>query len=248
VSATRTKQEVFPEFDLDVVNVSVPYPGASPEEVEEGIVLVVEEAVRALEGVAPKQRLYHQEPDQVKVPTAILSEYQGQYEIQGPMLFEIWLEKDTLKAKVTGKRDVHPLVPISSSEFNLPTLNATMLFERDAEAKVIELTYTKDGKSISIPKLNSNTSAGKVDLSEYTGEYYSDELSTFYRLILEDGELVAQHPRHSDIPLEVMDRDFLSGNTWTMKEIKVIRDKQQTVVGIKISSTRSRNLWFEKVE
>ncbi|MGD9318628.1 MAG: efflux RND transporter permease subunit [Desulfobacteraceae bacterium] len=45
------KQEVFPEFDLDHVNVVVPYPGASPEEVEQGIILVIEEAVQALDGV-----------------------------------------------------------------------------------------------------------------------------------------------------------------------------------------------------
>ena len=50
-AAARTTQEVFPEFEVDAVTVAVPYPGASPEEVEDGIVLVVEEAVRALEGV-----------------------------------------------------------------------------------------------------------------------------------------------------------------------------------------------------
>ena len=31
---TRIKQEVFPEFTLDVITVSVSYPGASPEEIE----------------------------------------------------------------------------------------------------------------------------------------------------------------------------------------------------------------------
>jgi len=46
------KQEVFPEFDLDHVNVVVPYPGASPEEVEQGIILVIEEAVQGLDGVS----------------------------------------------------------------------------------------------------------------------------------------------------------------------------------------------------
>lgn len=45
------KQEVFPDFDMDIVTVSVSYPGASPEEVEQGIVLPVEEAVQGLEGV-----------------------------------------------------------------------------------------------------------------------------------------------------------------------------------------------------
>ncbi|MBN2582659.1 MAG: efflux RND transporter permease subunit, partial [Planctomycetes bacterium] len=47
----RIKQEVFPDISLDVVTVSVPYPGASPEEVESGIVLSIEEAVRGLDGV-----------------------------------------------------------------------------------------------------------------------------------------------------------------------------------------------------
>jgi multidrug efflux pump subunit AcrB len=48
---TRIKQEVFPEFDLDIVTVSVDYSGASPEEVEQGVILVVEEAIRAIDGV-----------------------------------------------------------------------------------------------------------------------------------------------------------------------------------------------------
>ncbi|MDD5723969.1 MAG: efflux RND transporter permease subunit [Syntrophales bacterium] len=48
---TQIKQEVFPDFELDYVNISVSYPGASPEEVEQGIILVVEETVSGLEGV-----------------------------------------------------------------------------------------------------------------------------------------------------------------------------------------------------
>ena len=45
---TRIKQEVFPEFSLDAVTITVAYPGASPEEVESGIVLALEEAVRGV--------------------------------------------------------------------------------------------------------------------------------------------------------------------------------------------------------
>jgi multidrug efflux pump subunit AcrB len=51
VGMTRVIQEVFPEFTLDIVTVSMPYPGASPSEVEQGIVLAVEEQVRGLDGV-----------------------------------------------------------------------------------------------------------------------------------------------------------------------------------------------------
>jgi multidrug efflux pump subunit AcrB len=47
----QIKKEVFPEFALDIVNITVAYPGASPEEVERGIILAVEEAVSGLEGI-----------------------------------------------------------------------------------------------------------------------------------------------------------------------------------------------------
>ena len=49
--ALNIKKELFPDFDLDIVTVSVSYPGASPEEVERGVILAIEEAVQGLEGV-----------------------------------------------------------------------------------------------------------------------------------------------------------------------------------------------------
>ncbi len=45
-------RETFPEFSLDMISVSVPYPGADPEEVEEGISRKIEEAVEAEEGIS----------------------------------------------------------------------------------------------------------------------------------------------------------------------------------------------------
>lgn len=45
------RQEVFPEVELDLIVVNVPYPGASPEEVEKGVTLVAEEAVHGIDGV-----------------------------------------------------------------------------------------------------------------------------------------------------------------------------------------------------
>ncbi|MEN7973541.1 MAG: efflux RND transporter permease subunit, partial [Verrucomicrobiota bacterium] len=51
IAATKIKQEFLPEAELDMVNVVVPYPGASPDEVEQGILLAVEESVRGIDGV-----------------------------------------------------------------------------------------------------------------------------------------------------------------------------------------------------
>jgi multidrug efflux pump subunit AcrB len=45
------KQEVFPQVDLDLIVIQIGYLGASPAEVEKGVTLVTEEAIRGIEGV-----------------------------------------------------------------------------------------------------------------------------------------------------------------------------------------------------
>jgi multidrug efflux pump subunit AcrB len=51
LSLLLMRREEFPAFELEVITVSVAYPGASPEEVEKGICLKIEEAVRSIDGI-----------------------------------------------------------------------------------------------------------------------------------------------------------------------------------------------------
>ena len=48
---TDLKQEIFPEFSLDIITVEVEYRGAAPREVEDAICLRVEEALQGIEGI-----------------------------------------------------------------------------------------------------------------------------------------------------------------------------------------------------
>ncbi|MFB6272955.1 MAG: efflux RND transporter permease subunit [Salinibacter sp.] len=50
-TAYNMQKEVFPQYQLGVVQVSVAYPGAAPAEVEQGILRPVEEAIRGVEGI-----------------------------------------------------------------------------------------------------------------------------------------------------------------------------------------------------
>jgi len=47
----KLKKEIFPETSTNVVSVSVPYPGATPGEVEKGVCIPIEEAIRDVEGI-----------------------------------------------------------------------------------------------------------------------------------------------------------------------------------------------------
>jgi len=45
------KKEVFPEFSLDTIAVNISYPGASPAEVERGVLVAAEQAVQGIVGI-----------------------------------------------------------------------------------------------------------------------------------------------------------------------------------------------------
>ena len=51
ISAFTVKQEVFPEFSLDIITIEVPYLGAAPEEIEEAVNVRIEEAIQGLDGI-----------------------------------------------------------------------------------------------------------------------------------------------------------------------------------------------------
>ena len=51
MSLFTTHQEEFPNVDPDVVSITVPYLGASPEEVERGVCIRIEEAIESIQGI-----------------------------------------------------------------------------------------------------------------------------------------------------------------------------------------------------
>jgi multidrug efflux pump subunit AcrB len=50
-SAFSLQRAMFPAIEIEVIIVSVPYPGAAPEEVEQGVILKIEEAINDVDGI-----------------------------------------------------------------------------------------------------------------------------------------------------------------------------------------------------
>lgn len=51
-TVVNMRRELNPQFALDMINMSVIYPGASPAEVEEGICIKIEEKIKGIEGIS----------------------------------------------------------------------------------------------------------------------------------------------------------------------------------------------------
>ncbi|MCB1708536.1 MAG: efflux RND transporter permease subunit, partial [Halioglobus sp.] len=50
-SVDSITKEVYPTFPSETITITVPYPGSSPEEVEEGIVRKIEESIQDIVGI-----------------------------------------------------------------------------------------------------------------------------------------------------------------------------------------------------
>lgn len=51
MSLNNLRQQVFPDIITNSISIRVPYPGAAPREVEEGIVILIEENIKDIEGI-----------------------------------------------------------------------------------------------------------------------------------------------------------------------------------------------------
>ncbi len=80
------KVEFFPEFTLDVITVTVPYLGASPSDVEEGVVMRVEEAIAAVDGI---KRLTSTSAEGTGMVIAEIEEYADSKEVLDDIKAEV---------------------------------------------------------------------------------------------------------------------------------------------------------------
>lgn len=63
----KIRKEILPEFDSQLVSIRVPYPGASPREVEDAICLRVEESLQGLEGIKKILSIAHENGGEIQV-------------------------------------------------------------------------------------------------------------------------------------------------------------------------------------
>ncbi len=155
---------------------------------------------------------------------------------------KIVLKNDTLRY-VRGAGNESPLAPISNTKFRMlqVPVNVYVEFLNDENEQRMRV-YQENSPTITLSPYEA-VDPEKVDLTTYTGTFYSPELDTAYHYKVIEGKLTATHRRNSDLSMEIIKQDlFRHGNIAT----EFIRDATNTIIGIKVSTGRVRNLRFEK--
>lgn len=184
------------------------------------------------------------ESKNLKVDHDTLLAYCGKYELDPGNMATVSLENENLLVEAPGLPKT-PMTTVSSTTFDVSAVSARVTFLRDETGKVVKLKAQMNGEehfAMKMPDFNPV----KVNLSEYSGDYYSPELSTTYSLVVESGKLIARHFRTGDVHLTATKTDKFSGDQWYFGNIEFIRDGNNAITGCKVSTGRVRNLKFEK--
>ncbi len=115
------------------------------------------------------------------------------------------------------------------------------------EGKNIKLFKLQQGGQIMDAKRVEAFDKTSVNLSDFSGAFYSEELSTTYTFTMVDDSLVAKHSRLSDFNLTPIKKDMFNGEAWFFGQVEFIRDANDVITGCKVSNGRVRNLYFKRL-
>jgi len=192
------------------------------------------------EDEGPEEKV--EEEETVEVPDSLLQEYTGRYIIMDQLLVELLNEDGELFAHIRNQQPVK-MIARSDTVFHIEEGDVTIIFKRDPEGKVNGFKLMQGGEELKVPKLPPFDPT-QVDLQEFTGTFYSEELQTAYTFKVENDTLTAFHQRHDPFKLGPLSEDKFWGDAWFFSNIKFTRDKNGNINGCLASSGRVRDVYF----
>ena len=159
---------------------------------------------------------------------------------------KIYVKNDTLRY-FRGEGNESSLMPISNNEFQMLNVGVNLKVKFENKDKIPVMVVTIDEGDPIISEQYIPASYSKEQLIQFTGTFYSEELSTSYTIELHEDKLVAKHMRGSNIEFKPVKEDLFTGNQWYFSTIKFDRDDTHKIKGLLVSSGRVRNLLFKKV-
>ena len=171
-AAFTIQRAMFPAIEIEIIYITAPYPGAAPEEVEQGVVLKIEEAINDLDGI---KRV---ESDAFESYATIMIEPNEGMDL-GKLLDEVQNRINAIAHFPDGAEE--PIV--RQPELLFPTLTLQLSGSQDERA-MKSLADTMRRELLSLPEVSAATVVGARDY-EVSVEI-SEQLLREYHLTLGD--------------------------------------------------------------
>jgi multidrug efflux pump subunit AcrB len=184
VSALSIDKQVFPNFTFNNVIVRVPYLGAAPQEVEEGVIIKIEESIRDIQGIKKITSTASEglatvniEVDDDYDPQVVLDEVKVQVDaiqsfpqnIETPVVYRLKPTQDVLWVSVYGDADEKELKEYAKDMrdeiANLPGLSSVeVVGMRDYEISVEVSEYRLQEYDLTFSEVVNAIQSTSLDL------------------------------------------------------------------------------------
>ena len=146
---------------------------------------------------------------------------------------------------VTLQNRDYPLAPLSEFEFIVQNTSRrlSLRFEQQKSDTPLLLHVYEVGKR---PRTytSSNTEApNNKQLSEYQGQFHSEELQVTFEIRLEEGKLRFVHKKASQVPFKPLYMDFFQIGSL---RVHFVRNEEKKITGFFLDAGRVKNLRFTK--
>ena len=235
---SRLRMEVFPDIAIPIINVSVIYPGSSPEDVEESICVKIEEQVQGINGIKKITSTSNEGYGSVNVEVENgydLDEVKDEVKskVDGITSFPDGAEKPTIRSfegqpevitiAVHGRVDEASLLSIAEGireeVSDLPSITQTRLGKKPREISIEVSEETLQKYGLSFDFISNRIRASSMDVPGGAIETYDGEI-----LIRSKGQAYTGEDFGSIPVLSMPD-----GSTLLLRDISDIKDGFQDV-------------------
>jgi hypothetical protein len=137
------------------------------------------------------------------------------------------------------------LRPLSPTRFFLEQIRGELEFI-PKPANGMGLKLVANGGGTLEGERRPETPPAPIDLTDYTGRYWSEELETQYTILLKNGKLTAVHPHHGEIALQSVVKDEFRSSAWFMPSVKFTRDSTGAVTAVILGGNRLTGVKFDR--
>jgi hypothetical protein len=166
----------------------------------------------------------------------ILDRYVGKYQLSPGMLLEVTREGDRLMGQMPGDPVKTRLFPESMTKFFAKVVDAQFTFEPDQKRAILHVGEND------IPLRRSDGTSSPQNLSEFVGDYYSDELQVTYHILKEESLFYLKFGNRPRQQMQPAGKDMAIAGFMMQFQ----RNEKGEVNGFKINAGRVQNLQFVK--
>ncbi len=168
-----------------------------------------------------------------------LSSFEGVYELTPGAYYNIWAEKDSLYFGTYRTTERFVLTRKERKVFDFIFPFSQITFRKDGfDLRWVDFTYR--AKKVA-PPISKDSD---FDLNRFAGIYTNKEHNSIYELVVIDNKLIAKHPIHSNIELDIYSKKCMYAKNSYFGKVDFLFNSEGKVQGFKLSRQNIMNLTF----